>query len=134
MTSLNLSRILTVLKRAQSNIEELVAVAGVDPHCQEDMLAGNCATQWDTLQKLRFTIQQAAQWIPNEDTQAVLISDLTLWRDKARRLKEIGKESDAVNIRNLARLIELDEERAEIEEEMAAYFVSLLHSDTSPPN
>jgi hypothetical protein len=134
MTSLNPSRILTVLKRAQADIEELVAVAGVDPHSQEDMLVGNYAAQWDTLQALFLTIQQAAQWLPTEDTQAVLISDLPLWRDKARRLKEIGKESDAIDIRNLARLIELDEERAEIEAEMAAYFVSLLHPETSLPN
>jgi hypothetical protein len=134
MTSLNPSRILTILKRAQADIEELVAVAGVDPHSQEDMLVGNYAAQWDTLQALFLTIQQAAQWLPTEDTQAVLISDLPLWRDKARRLKEIGKESDAIDIRNLARLIELDEERAEIEAEMAAYFVSLLHPETSLPN
>ncbi len=134
MNSLNLSRILTVLKRAQADIEELVSVAGVDPHSREDMLAGNYAAQWDTLQELFLAVQQAAQWLPTEDTQAVIVSDLTLWRDKARRLKEISEESDAIDIRNLARLIELDEERNEIEVEMAAYFVGLLYSETSLPN
>ena len=94
MNGINLSRILTILKRTQADIEELITVAGADPHSREDMLAGNYAAQWDTLQELFLAVQQVAQWLPTEDTQAVIIRDLALWRDKACRLKEIGAESD----------------------------------------
>jgi hypothetical protein len=134
MNSFNLSRILTILTCAQADIEGLTTVAGVNPHSQKEMLAENYQAQWATLQELASVIQQLTQGLSTEDTQAVIISDLPFWLDKAHRLMEIGAESNAVSLQDLSRLIALDEERAEIETEMAAYLVSLLHSETAPPN
>ena len=134
MKSINLSRILSVLKCAQANIEGLITVAGVNPHSRDEMLAENHQAQWDTLQELTFIIQQIEQWLSTEDTQVVIISDFPFWLDKARRLMEIGAECDAIGLQDLARLIVLDEERAEIETDMAAYFVNLLHLGTTRPD
>jgi hypothetical protein len=56
MNSINLAPILSVLKSAQADIEDLITVAGVDPYSQAEMLAENYEVQWNTLGYLHIDL------------------------------------------------------------------------------